>query len=535
MTSAERVEPPEPEALDSQSQQSSLGGGGEASATARSASHGAIALSAAKLYFLVVGLVQQIGLSWLLQDSYGALRGVLSPASITYNPLVTGGVQGMSRLVSQCETEEERSAAIRQGLKVHWTLAVLVAAGFFLLAPVLAASLHSDYLLPALRGLSLVVLCYGLYAPLIGVLNGQRRFVLQATFDVIAATLRTAGLFVGAWWLIGQGGIRGTEGAVWGFGASSAVTLMACLAIVGLGRSARAGRSLEAHVAFVLPVVGAQVILNFLLQVDTNTLRAFATRAAEAVGQSPQAADPLIAAYGAGQLFAFLPYQILIGLTFILFPLLSTAQARGDAAGVATYVRHGVRLSLIFTGAIVSVTSGIPHSLIALVFPPQFAEMGAASLGLLSIGLGGFALFGVFSTVLNSLGRQWVALALTAVALASVFGLNWWFVSDAPFGPELLWRTAVSTSIGVFAAMIMGGAAVYVCARALVAPLTPLRVVACAGLCIVLARQLPTFGRVGTVLVSAVIVVVYALLLVLARELSRQDLQFVRTILRKRG
>lgn len=505
-----------------------------ASATARSASHGALALSAAKLYFLVVGLVQQIGLSWLLQDSYGALRGVLSPASITYNPLVTGGVQGMSRLVSQCESDAERAAAVREGLKVHWTLAVVVAAGFFFLAPVLAASLHSDYLLPALRALSLVVLCYGLYAPLIGVLNGQRRFVLQAAFDVVAATLRTVGLFVGAWWLIGQGGIRGTEGAVWGFGASSALTLLACLTIVGFGRGSRAG-SAKAHLAFVLPVVGAQVILNFLLQVDTNTLRAFATRAAEAVGRGPQAADPLIAAYGAGQLFAFLPYQILIGLTFILFPLLSTAQARGDAEGVALYVRHGVRLSLIFTGAIVSVTSGIPHSLIALVFPPQFADTGAASLGLLSIGLGGFALFGVFSTVLNSLGRQWVALVLTAVALGTVFGLNWWFVSDAPFGPELLWRTAMSTSVGVFAAMVMSGGAVYVCARALVAPLTPLRVIACAGTCIFLARQLPNFGRVTTVLASAGIVLLYVLLLIVTRELRKQDLQFMRAILRKRG
>ena len=35
---------------------------------------------------------------------------------------------------------------------------------------------------------------YGVYAPLIGALNGQRRFFAQAGFDILAATLRTVGL-----------------------------------------------------------------------------------------------------------------------------------------------------------------------------------------------------------------------------------------------------------------------------------------------------------------------------------------------------
>ena len=62
------AEPSEPEAV-------STPDAGGAEETARSAGRGGLWLSFAKLYFTGLGLVQQIALSWLLADGYGALRG----------------------------------------------------------------------------------------------------------------------------------------------------------------------------------------------------------------------------------------------------------------------------------------------------------------------------------------------------------------------------------------------------------------------------------------------------------------------------
>ncbi len=66
---------------------------------------------------------------------------------------------------------------------------------------------------------------YGLYTPLVGALNGQRRFLNQAVLDVIAATLRTVGLIVGSWWFVrnfahlggSEADIAGMNGASFGF------------------------------------------------------------------------------------------------------------------------------------------------------------------------------------------------------------------------------------------------------------------------------------------------------------------------------
>src|SRR5690606_21000615 len=116
---------------------------------------------------------------------------------------------------------------------------------------------------------------------------------------------------------------------------------------------------------------------------------------------------------------------------------------------------------------------------------------------------GAFALLGVFITVLNSLGRQWASLSLTAAATTMVVGLNWWWVSDAPFGPGLLMRTAQATGVGMLLATLLGGALVQRWAGGVISWLTFARVVLATVAVIALGLQLPVLGRVLTVAASA--------------------------------
>ncbi len=485
---------------------------------------------------MALGLAQQIGLSWLLQDGYGALRGALSPASITYNPLISAGVQGMSWSVSRAHPGQQRRAIV-SGLLLHAGLALLTAAGFFALAPLLGAWLGSEYLVPAFRVLSLVVLFYGLYAPLVGILNGQRRFLAQAVLDMLAATLRTIALFAGAWWLLKQGAAQAVVGASWAFALVIVVMIALTAALVWRSATEPAASHdshparMRQHLGFIVPVLGSQIALNLLLQADTNTLRGFATRAALQAGLEPNQADALVGAYNAGQLFGFLPYQLLVGITFILFPMLAKAHVSEDQQAVARYVRTGVRIALLLTGVVVSVSSGISRSLLRLVFPPQFAELGTEAMQLLTLGLSAFALFGVFATVLNSLGKQWLSLLITVSALGAVFGLNWLLVSGVEFGPALLNRTALATSVGVCLAALLSGLAVRHYARSLASPVTWLRVAGATAVCIFAGRLLPELTRPLTVLVALAVSGLYLTLLIATGELSKQDLARAKALL----
>jgi stage V sporulation protein B len=506
----------------------------EAAAQTRSVGHSGLLLSGAKLYFIVLGLVQQVALSWVLQGAYGALRGALSPASITYNPLVAAGIQGMSRVVSQQRVQVASPGAVQAALLCQVVIGAVGGAGFFLFAPVLGSLLHSPHLVGSFRILAIAVFFYGIYAPLVGILNGRQRFGAQAGLDVLSATLRTLALIGGAYWFGRRGDVSAVEGACWGFALTSAAVTVLALILVRIKFSEFDGQAARRHLRYVGPLLGSQVVLNLLLQADTNMLRAFATRAGSAAGLGVEQADLLVGAYGAGQLFGFLPYQLLMGVTFILFPLLSGAQAREDRVAAASLVNGGVRIAALVTGLIVSISAGLSEGLLRIVFPPAFAEHGALSMSYLCVGLGLFALFGVFSAILNSIGRQWLSLQATALALALVMGLNWTFLRGAPFGDELLLRTALASSLGAALATAVAGFFVWRSTGALLTPRAGLRISMAAAVAIGVARSLPVNGKLLTLAEVVGVALTYVGLLLVMRELTARDLAQLRTVLGRR-
>jgi len=499
----------------------------------RTAGRGGLAVAFAKVYFIFVGLVQQIALPRLLGlDGYGALASALSIAGITYNPVTTTSIQSVSRAVAQ-SAPETQSGTIRRVFGVHAVFALLLAGSFFLLSPTIADWVGAHHVAVPLRILSGVMLIYGLYTPLIGVLNGQRKFVAQATLDVIAGTLRTAGLIAGAFAFARFN--MAVEGATVGFVAGASLILLVALFLVGIGRRGASSISMREHVVFALPVLLGQVLFNLLLQADLTLLRRFASQAAAAQGLPPAAADPLVGAYRATQLFSFLPYQLLIAVTFILFPMLASAARNGDRDAVARYVRTGMRLALVLAGLMVSVTAGLSDRLLYLVFGAEAASLGGTSLELLAIGFGGFAIFGVLTTVLNSLKHERETVIVTAVAVTLVVALCYFRVRGAAFGESLLLYTAQATTAGLFVATLSAAFFVRRAAGTVAPPLTFFRVLLGVGVAVTLGRFLPHAGKILTPVYAALVALAYVLILLVTRELAAADLATLRAVAAKRS
>src|SRR5262245_56473240 len=204
---------------------------GGAADVGQRAGRGGLAVTGAKVYFILTGLVQQVALKQALGlEGYGALSSALASASIVYNPIVAASIQGVSHAVATTP-EAERELALRRTLRVHGVLALGLGGAFFALAPALGDLTGAAHIVSALRLLSAVLITYGLYAPLVGALNGQTRFVTQAGLDALAATLRTVGLIGGAV-ALAHGGSQefgGVEGAALGFALSSCLVLLVAL------------------------------------------------------------------------------------------------------------------------------------------------------------------------------------------------------------------------------------------------------------------------------------------------------------------
>jgi len=281
-------------------------------------------------------------------------------------------------------------------------------------------------------------------------------------------------------------------------------------------------------------LLAGQVLLNLLLQADLTLLRRFAGDAAALAGLPSRAADPLVGAYRATQLFSYLPYQLLVSVTFILFPMLARAHKAGDRETVARLVTAGVRVALLLAGLMVSVTSGLSGALIRLVYSADAALLGERSMQVLTVGFGAFAVLGVLTAVLASLGRERMGAAVIAVAFALVVTLCFARARTVPFGEELLWRMALSTSVGLLLATSAAALLVFRAVGAVVRRATVGRVVGCMGTAILAARSLPEGGKMATVLASAAVAALYVALLFVTREVGRADLAFVSRVARPR-
>ena len=478
--------------------------------TARGAGRGGLAVAAAKVWFILVGLIQQTVLPHLIgMSGYGAFSTVLAVANIPNNVVTASSIQGVSRAVAGAGSEHEDEAH-RRVLVIHAALAPCLAALFFVAAPLAADFEHAPHILRPLRIFSCVLFVYGLYTPLVGALNGRRRFLAQAGLDIVFATLRTVGL-LGAAYALGRT-LDGPTGAAIGIALAAAAILPIAWFVAGTGRAGPwRSPTARSHLRVLGTIALGQLFLNLLMQADIWLLRRFTHESGERAGALGDAlrtgTDALVGSYRAAQLFAFLPYQLLLSITFILFPMVARAHAQKDDSAVATYVQTGLRLAVILAGLMVSCTSGLAPQLLRFAFPIEAATQGGDALRILALGQGAFALFGIETTVLVSLSREWMSAVLTFIAASLVGAFCWWFVPQANFDAGLLVRTASATSLALSLAAIAGGVVVYRKARSFAPAKTLVRTGLALGIAIAVGSRLPWLGRPMVLIEVAAVVV----------------------------
>jgi stage V sporulation protein B len=497
---------------------------------ARTAGRGGLVIVAAKILFIFYGFAQQILLQHLLGEAgYGEVSLVNASVSVVNNVMVAASIQGVSRTVAAAPPATA-GELYRRVLGYHAVIAVIMAAAFAAVSGLVARVLHAEHVTSALRFVSLIVLLYGIYAPIVGSLNGRKRFVDQGGLDIVYGAMRTAGIALGVLLFL-RAGQSGTLGFCAGFVGAAALILPAAIWRAGLGKPGGTEPSLKRYLGFLVPVVIAQGFLNLLLRTDFFLLRYFAGETAAAQGASQKIADELLGVYQGVQIYAFLPFQILMSITFILFPMLARAHADGDAAAVRDYTRAGVRLSFVFTGLICGTVSALSMHVLRLASPEGIWKNGADALRILALGMGTLSVLGISSAVLTSLRREVEAAAITGAAVVLVALGCAALVPRAALGNSMLVSTAIAASAGLGVAMVIGAALVKRAAGGFVPVLTAVRVPIAIAAAVAAGWKMPWLGKALVVPQAAAIALVYLVALVLLREIGGADLAVVKRAL----
>ncbi|MCA9594649.1 MAG: polysaccharide biosynthesis C-terminal domain-containing protein, partial [Myxococcales bacterium] len=154
---------------------------------------------------------------------------------------------------------------------------------------------------------------------------------------------------------------------------------------------------------------------------------------------------------------------------------------------------------------------------------------------ILTLGFGAFAIFGILTTVLNSLKHERASALVTAIAFGLVVLLCFLRVRGQEFGADLLVRTAWATTAGLGVATLTAAVLVRRAAGALVSPVSLLRVLVALGVAVAVGRQFAHASKLMTIVLSAVVAVVYLLILLVSRELGKDDLGTVKAVIARRA
>jgi stage V sporulation protein B len=500
---------------------------------ARSAGRGGLAIAVAKVAFILFGFAQQLILPRIVGvDGYGQVRSVLTFVNIVNNVIVGTSIQSVSRTVASV-AGAKADEAFRRVLAVHVIIAVVVSTAFALLAGFVASIIHAPHIAGPLRIAGAIVLLYGIYAPLVGSLNGKRRFLEQAGLDIGYGVMRLVGVVGGAL-AFARAGLSGVTGTIVGFASAAALIVPVALRRSKTGRAGDAGPDVKSYLAFLGPLALGQMFLNLLLSTDFLVLGYFAGQKAQAAGLPTSTADTLRGVYGGVQLFEFLPYQLLLSVTFILFPMLAKAHAEKDAEAVRRYTMTGIRIALVVTGLLCATVGGLAPHLLRVAYPAAIADQGGTALRILTPGMAALSLLGISCAALTSLGRERVSAGLTALTVGYVALGCFLALPSAPLGPEMLERTAVATSSALTAAAVVAAVMLHRAAGGYVAVASLVRVLAAGAVTIALGTRLPWLGKPVAIVEAAAVAGVYLALLVLTGEIGKADLAAVKAVAARR-
>jgi stage V sporulation protein B len=476
------------------------------------AGRGAIYITAAKIWFMVSGYGIAVTLAALLTDEdYGIYRVVISTVSIINAVIVTGTYQTVSKYVSQ---EPENADSIKRkalGLQVYVGGAATL--GFFLLAPVIASMLNDQRLTGWLRLASLITLSYSFYSVYTGYFNGKKRFDIQAGLDITYSTLKLAFIVSLAW--LGFG----VTGSVGGFALAAAAVLLIS-AILARGQGVKGEARTGQLFTFQSYVLLFTFVLTLLQRVDLMLIKALSS-------PDPTTASQNAGYYSAAMDVANLTYQIVVSITFVIFPLVSQATFEDDRARTQSYISKTLRYTLMIMALTATLFSCCASGVLRVIYRETF-QAGSPALRIIAFGMLFFGLLYVATTIISAGGQPKISLLVGVITLILTTALNALLIPT-----KGLAGAATATTISMLAGTVLAFGYIWQRYRALISITSVARITGCAG-CIYVASLL--FSPRSKMLIIAELIllsVIYLISLIVSGELDRKDVTLIARVFQR--
>ena len=401
---------------------------------------------------MFTGSLQRFALPHLIGDAagYGAFGVVNNLISIVNNTVVQATIPAISKFTA--EDNRRADAVKRAGLRMQVVVGGIPALIFLLGAPLLARFEKAPDYVGYFRIAAAIPFLYALYALFVGSANGLKRFRTQASFDVGFSTVKTI-------LLLGLAVAWRVTGAFVGFAAAAVVILIVAARTMGLPRPKAQDEAAARYRPGAWSASWAPWWRTRCCSTSRSTTTSRCCAAWPATSPTPTAPAWSRATTTGLRTLALLPYQALLVITFVIFPLISRSTFVNDREATRVYVNQTLRYALMLVAAMGVCLAARPATLLAIVYPRDYGE-GAAALPILVLGECCLAMLAVSCAILNAAGRAAAAIVLIAITVVVGIGAAYVLVPAPTPGPAMLMAAATATTIGTVAGFI--GAIAYV-------------------------------------------------------------------------
>lgn len=475
------------------------------------AGRGTIYISIAKVWFMVSGYGIYFALPRLLStEQFGLYQVVISFASIVNAVVVTGTYQTISKYVSQ---EQHKADSVKlAGLKLQILVGGGISLAFFLSAPLLAWYMKDPRLLEYFRIASAITLFYSFYSVFAGYFNGQKKFLAQAGLDMTYSTLKVVFIVALAW--LGYG----VAGSVAGF-ALAAAGVLAISALVA-GKGDRKGDVKPADLfRFQAYLLLSILVINSLQKADVILVKALSPGGVEAASRAA-------GLYGGAVNVANITYQLIISISFVIFPLVSEATFREERERTAVYISNTVRYTLMIMAGVATIFSANAIRILRIIYPSDY-QAGAAALVFLAYAAMFYGLLYVMTTIISASGRPLLTLSIAAIALAADVAMDY-----ALIPARGIQGAAIGATIAMVVAVTLSGAYLKSKYGRVIPPLPLVRIIAASAVVYGLSLFIPLGSKVLSLAELAVLPVVYAVVLIVLGELGKTELAALKKIVK---
>ncbi len=376
-----------------------------------SLTRGTTYLLVAQMVFSVSGYVIHAGLGRLLTPSeYGIFGLVLYLLSLINIFLMFGIPNAASKFIS--ENEKNTKSVKKSTLKLQVIFSVVIFVSYFLLSDFISYLLGDPGIGAYIKVSSFVIIPYSLYTLHMNFLNGLKLYGRQSKTIVLFSLAKVSGVFL----LVFLG--FSIFGAIAGYALASLFGFIVAGIYLPKMKAGSSRKIKERKIIdFAWPIITFSFVFTLLLNLDLIFLKTILRE------------NALVGYYTASSMLARIPYYILPGLGFALFPAISKSTHDKNDKLTNTYIRNSMRYLLILIIPFLFVVSATSGNFISFFYSSKYTA-GAGALSILIFGVSFLTVTNILSMIINASGKPRVSMVISLAMIPVITFLSFFLIPE---------------------------------------------------------------------------------------------------------